>query len=136
MCEFSDEVREAQSVCALRFDGYKYVDIVGIELNALTKPIVQSLTLFEENNRNFAAFFGLQRYLHKWGGEYLTKYADEHITYDFLFLHLYHYTVPDEYVHEKYCQQWEQKILPNIEQVAATVRQSFRRKGRGKKIAF
>ena len=94
------------------------------------------MILFKDINKNLAAFFGLQRYLHKWGGEYLTEYAEEHIAYDFLFLHLYHCDVPVEYKNEKYIKQWEQEILLSIEEVAAFVRQSFQRKGRGKKINY
>ena len=55
---------------------------------------MKSLTLHVKQEDNLAAFFALQRFLHKWGGEHLTKYADEHIAYDFLFLHLYTHYFP------------------------------------------
>ncbi len=141
---FPDEVRKAESVCALRFQGYEYEQSIGISVDGttggglakLTKPIVEKLILHSSNNDNFAAFFGLQRFLHKWGGEYLTKYSQEHIAYDFLFLHLYSYDPPKSFRHAEYCLQWQEDFLPRIESIAAIVRKSFRRRGNGKKIVL
>ncbi|MBF2073005.1 MAG: hypothetical protein IGS50_04475 [Synechococcales cyanobacterium C42_A2020_086] len=93
-------------------------------------------TLHSSNNDNFAALFGLQRFLHKWGGEYLTKYSKEHIAYDFLFLHLYSCEPPEPFRHNEYCLQWQENFLPKVENIAATVRKSFRRIGSGKEIAL
>lgn len=92
--------------------------------------------MHSSNNDNFAAFFGLQRFLHKWRGEYLTKYSEEHIAYDFLFLHLYSCEPPEPFRQSEYCHQWQVDFLPRAESLAATVRKSFRRNGSGKKIAL
>lgn len=135
---------EAQSICALRFQGYEYVHSIntaaskatGGYLAELIKPVVEELTLHSSNNDNFAALFGLQRFLHKWGGEYLTKYSKEHIAYDFLFLHLYSCEPPEPFRHNEYCLQWQENFLPKVENIAATVRKSFRRIGSGKEIAL
>ena len=139
---FLHNVTKAQSICALRFQGYKYeqsIDIsvdgtTGRGLTKLIKPVVEELILHSSNNDNFAAFFGLQRFLHKWGGEYLTKYSEEHIAYDFLFLHLYSHQPPESFRHDEYCLQWQREVLPKVESIAATVRKSFRRVGSGEKI--
>lgn len=141
---FPSEVTEAQSICALRFQGYEYEcsintaasEATGGYLAELIKPVVEELTLHNSNNDNFAALFGLQRFLHKWGGEYLTKYSKEHIAYDFLFLHLYSCEPPELFRHNEYCLQWQEDFLPKVENIAATVRKSFRRIGSGKEIAL
>jgi len=100
----------------------------------VAQPIIDSLVLHKDENANFAAFFALQRGLHKWGGEYLTKYSKEHIAYDFLFLHLYRLTPPLEFTDSRHSLEWEQRFADQSETIAAFVRNSFRRVGRGKKI--
>ena len=62
----------------------------------LVDPVVETLTLHENLNDNFAAFFFLNRSFH-WGGEHLTKYSRDHIAYDHLFLALYRLEVADEF---------------------------------------
>ena len=64
---FSEDVTEAQTVCALRFLGYEYERSADLVLSGLIEPIVKSRVLHTDQNANFAAFFGLQRFLHKWG---------------------------------------------------------------------
>jgi hypothetical protein len=135
MGEFPSHIREAMSICALRFDGYKFEESVGLAepgstgagLRAWIEPIVAELTLHQDENRNLAAFFGLQRYLHKWGGEMLTKSSPEHIAYDFLFLHLYRQSIPTALESIEYCQQWQQRYAKRREEIAAYVRKSFSR---------
>jgi len=144
MLHFPDFISRAMSTCALRFDGYKYEDVAGIaepgitgaSLRRLIDPIVQTRILHADDDMNFAAFFGLQRYLHKWGGEYLTKYADEHIAYDFLFLHLYARDVPETFRFADYCDAWQRDFAWRKEEIAGFVRNSLRRKGSGAKIAM
>ena len=144
MTWFPEEITEAQTVCALRFLGYEYEKASGLEvphstgggLSKLIEPIVRSRVLYTEQNANFAAFFGLQRFLHKWGGEYLTKYSDQHLAYDLLFLHLYRFETPPEFTNPDYTTRWQQEFMERAETIAAFVRKSFRRVGRGKKLAI
>jgi len=142
MLYFPEDITDAMSTCALRFDGYKYEEFSGLSepnvillgLSRLFEPIVKTLMLYADDNMNFAAFFGLQRYLHKWGGEYCTKYDDEHIAYDFLFLHLYNRDVPNGFRHAEYCVRWQCEFKERKEEIACFVRNSFRRKGQEEKI--
>jgi len=130
---FPDDFSDAMSTCALRFDVYKYAECSGLsgpdgtweEWPRLMEPVVKTLTLQADDNMNFAAFFGLQRYLHKWGGEFFTKYSDEHIAYDFLFLHLYDHDVPDEFGNPEYCIRWQLEFEGRKEAIAGFVRNSF-----------
>ena len=141
---FPYDIRHAMSTCALRFMGYEYEEVsglfepdpdsIGIGLNKLMEPIVGTLILHADDNMNFAAFFGLQRWLHKWGGEFLTKYSADHIAYDFLFLHLYQRDVPDRFRNEEYCTEWQREYAGRMEEIASYVRNTFRRKGRGSEI--
>lgn len=132
-----EEVQHAQDVCALRFQGYEYVVAVGISIPASTgaglskliQPVVESLIMHESENDNFAAFFGLQRFLGKWGGDRLTKYAAEHVAFDFLFLHLYQKEVPAQFLNADYSEMWNREFKPHSGAIAAVVRKSFIRVG-------
>jgi hypothetical protein len=136
---FPDDITEAMTVCALRFDGYKFEDSLGEtettggRLQAMGEPVIRDLALHDDVNFNFGAFFGLQRCLHKWGGEYLTKYSDEHVAYDFLFLHLYRCEIPREFANEDYMVKWQREFQRRQEEIAGFVRRTFKRKGRGRK---
>lgn len=134
---FNSRVINAQLTCALRFRGYDYEksisdsheqETTGHKLSKLIRPIVESLVLNLSISDNFAAYFGLQRFLHKWGGEYLTKESKEHIAYDFLFLHLYSVEPPEEFCDAKYCSQWIDEFQGDIEYIAANVRQAYHRR--------
>lgn len=125
--------------CALRFDGYRYAEASGLDgpegegpgLAALSVPLVKSLELYPNPLDNFAAFFALQRFLYKWGGEHLTAFSREHLALRFLFLDVYRLEVPDEYRVESYCDEWSRKYAADRERLAAAIRATFRRKGRG-----
>lgn len=137
--EFPDDIVNAIMTCALRFDGYGYASRFpynrtsdgSVDVCAFYEPIVKTLTLFPDDLMNFTAFFGLQRCLYKFGGESLTNYSDEHIVYNFLFLHLYQREVPEEYRVEGYCLEWRRQYQYRAEEIAGVIRSSFRRKGRG-----
>ena len=136
MLDLPYDVIDAMDTCALRFDGYAYEarlglsehEGVGAGLRSLFEPIVTTLTLYADDDMNFAAFFGLQRCF-KWGGEYLTEDSDEHIAYDFLFLHLYRLDVPDDYRHAEYYARWQRKYEPRREEMAAVVRSALAARG-------
>ncbi|MFM2296609.1 MAG: hypothetical protein RL117_316 [Verrucomicrobiota bacterium] len=139
---FPEDVTECQNVCALRFDGYQYLESFNqdlpeekrIDFDHLTDPVIEKFELHEEQNHNFAAFFALQRYLFKWGGDRLTKYSEKHMAFDFLFLALYRSDPPKEFLDQNYAEQWRTKLLPDVERHAAFVRRSFSRVGDGPKI--
>lgn len=132
---FPSEVTEIQMTCALRFAGYEYEAQVrqGADdrfiLAECSCHVVKTLTLFDDPLKAFAAFFALQRFLFKWGGERLTKYSPEHVAFDFLFLHLYMREVTEEFSDERYMTEWRRFAPERIELAAAHVRQSFVRAG-------
>ncbi len=139
--DFPYSVTEIEWTCALRFDGYKYEEAVGLDdagggFSLLVDPIVETRSLHEDPLKNFAAFFALQRFLHKWGGEHYTKYSQHHIAYDFLFLECYRRDVPAEFVDAEYQRKWQGLSQDEVEAAAAFVRNSFRRKGFGHISAY
>lgn len=133
---FPEHITETQIVCALRFLGYEWEKASGIAeegatgagLSRLITPVVDDLILHETEEDNFAAFFGLQRFLFKWGGERLTKRSREHVAFDFLFLHLYRMIPPYRFAHEEYVARWNREFKADAENVAAYVRKTFKRR--------
>jgi len=97
----------------------------------LNRPVIETMSLYDDILKNFTVFFALQRYLCKWGGERLTNYSREHMAFDFLFLHLYTHAVPPEYQYSSYQEEWDGIPREDIERAAAYVRNSFRRRGEG-----
>lgn len=70
----SQEAEETLITCALRFYyGYAYAERRGDDQTLVTvsNRFVDSLQTSGDPLENFAAFFALQRFLYKWGGEYL-----------------------------------------------------------------
>lgn len=124
------QIDGALTVCALRFDGYAYEGSVrgdretwtGGILGELVEPIVETLTLHPVQEANLAAFFGLQRYLCKWGGERLGPESPEHVAYGFLFLHLYRAEIPTEFMMRDYVERWDRDYRDRVEPIASMVR--------------
>lgn len=133
---FPSDVDTAECICALRFQGYEYLKSTGEDFSVLINLVVKERILYEDQNRNFAAFFGLQRFLYKWGGEHNTKYSDEHIAFDFLFLHLYRLEPEQRFCDPTCDREWQHTHGPWAESIAGYVRQSMRRAGSGPNIAF
>lgn len=121
--------------CALRFDGWQYEIDMGLEnnggLQSLVEPILEGRRLHPDPNDNLAAFFGIQRYLYKWGGDRLAPHSREHVAFRLLFLDVYRYEIPEKYRKEPYWQEWEDAYRPRQEHYAAIIRETFQRKGRG-----
>ena len=113
---FHGDIIEAMLVCALRFDGYRYLEVVHPKLSKESRfsPLVERswtlcrftpiLTVILPSSSPY------KRSLHKWGGEHLTKYSREHVAYDHPFLMLYRQPVPKDFVDRGYDLRWEREI--------------------------
>lgn len=136
----ADWENELLIACALRFDGYRYAEETGLNgpdgdgrgLAALADPVVKTLELYPEPLDNLAAFFTLQRFLYKWGGERLTAFSREHLAFRLLFLDVYRQDIPERFRFEPYYSDWERDFAAGRELHAARIRATFRRKGRGR----
>ena len=129
--KFPSHITYVLTCCACRFDGDRYLRDSGLDmlsdriLNDLSRPIIDKLTMHDDVYKNFAAFYSLQRFLHRGFGSHLTKFSIEHIAYDFLYLHLFPLNVPPKYRAEEFCERWEEDCAKHAEKVAAFVRRSL-----------
>lgn len=124
----SEACRNTMNIAALRFDGYRYIETKypgePEKFPDLTEPICESWQLHKSEYDNFAAFFALQRFLCKWGGEYLTWDSKEWKAYAFLFLHLYTRSPDPRFTHQEYLEQWR-TAHAHSESAAAEIRRRF-----------
>ena len=138
----SDE-NEVLTTCALRFEGHDYWEIRcrsykgGVrEVSELVTPVLESGVFPEEPLDLLCAFYMVQRFLGKWGGEYLTEYSNEHVIFRLLFLEAYRLEIPEAFRSDYYCERWDREYRPRQEELAAHIRRTFRRRGRGKKLGI
>jgi hypothetical protein len=119
--------------CALRFDGYAYEAMRNHEgrrwsFPAVTEELENTMLFPEDDLECLAAFFAMQRYLGKWGGEYLTRVSREHILYRLLFLHCYRMDIPVGLRTHDWYPKWERVYQPERERCAAMIRQKMGRR--------
>jgi hypothetical protein len=95
----SDKAIETLTKFAVQFDGYRYLDEINssMDFRPLVVPRVESMSLQGSHQDNWAAFFGLQRFLHKWGGERLPITSKQWSCYLMLYLHLHDKPFPKGY---------------------------------------
>jgi hypothetical protein len=123
----------AIGACALRFDGYAYWETRYRDFGhkdasnpgEVSGMVVKDRCFFEDDLDNLLAFFLLQRYLGKWGGEGLSESSNEFITFILLFLHCYRLEIPDRFRAEPYYTDWQREEVAKLESLAARVRRSL-----------
>lgn len=118
----SSTVDEVLVACALRFDGYRYEQWSGRKLVDLVETFETTFRLDDDERANHAAFFALQRFLYKWGGEQLGPDARERQAFAFLFLHLYRLEIDPSDAMEGYDKAWDAMDRKLVEDVAAHLR--------------
>lgn len=120
----SDKDRETIDCCALRFDGHAYAESRKRPdlLPELTGRFVKTLKFSSDRNNNLAAFFALQRFLGKWGGEMLPESSRDWIAFKFLYLHLYRVDIPSEFRLAEHHASWARRHAHRAERVAARLR--------------
>lgn len=127
-------VMEIIDYCALRFDGYTYLETAqrenmlpkDIGFPELNKPIIEDHAFYSDSNRNAAVFFALQRFLGKWGGEQLPESSPERIAFKLLYLRLYKEDTSGIYRHEEFDEKWQAISDLERESVAKHLRTQLR----------
>jgi len=126
---------EAIDYCALRFDGYRYIDEAHergwlpteIDFVELNEPIIATGKLYDDDLKNAAVFFALQRSLGKWGGEQLGEDDPTRFAFYRLYLHFYTKDTPKEFVSPKWLRMWEDTPAEVKERVAQSIKLKVQR---------
>ena len=113
---------------ALRFDGYKYVD-------EHAYPDDDGMDTFKRtgdwshlnDGEKLTAFFRLQRYLCKWGGEYLSQRSVTWRAFRQLFLDTADLPIPDAYRMRDWYEDWATDFAPRRDECVALVAEIHRR---------
>lgn len=116
--------QEILTQCALRFDGYRYPTASEFDYRAALAEYMKTGSWSHLGTvEQLTTFFMLQRYLCKWGGDYLADYSPEWRGFRDLFFLNCRREIPPEYQMADYAQRWEQEFRPHIEECIAIVRQ-------------
>lgn len=119
-------IEETMMHCALRFDGYAWLDAHPDRKEerspVLPEDGLRNLVFDPDVEVNFTAFFMLQRFLGKWGGEMLQPSDKHHTAYRFLFLHLHALPTPPRWAHGEYERTWQAIPPERVAAAASAVR--------------
>ncbi|MBN1641866.1 MAG: hypothetical protein JXA09_11590 [Anaerolineae bacterium] len=116
-----DEV-DVLIVCALRFDGYRYVDQVLDGNNEAIRRYIDRAEVPPDPLMQMATFFHLQRFLMKWGGEQLSHSGPTWRLFRTLCLQVADYPVPLQFQQWEYYPHWLHNYEPCREQAIEAVR--------------
>ena len=113
---------------ALRFDGYKYTD-------EHPYPDDDGMDTFRRTGdwshmndlEKLTAFFRLQRYLFKWGGEYLSQRSVTWRAFRQLFLDTADLPIPENYRMREWYEKWATDLAPRRDECVALVAEIHRR---------
>jgi hypothetical protein len=112
--------------CALRFDGYTYAEQTGKDIGVLADRVCQRQRLLRSQGDNFAAFFSLQRWLGKWGGEASAVTSDGFRAFVLLFFALCERPIPAGFpCFEEYARKWEAYFVPRLSMHLTTARAAW-----------
>lgn len=116
--------REILTSYTLRFDGYRYQQASHFDHQTALANYMATVDWSPLNElEQLTVFFMLQRYLYKWGGDYLADYSPEWRGFRDLFFLNCHREIPLEYQLVDYAQRWEEGFRPHVEKCMAIVRQ-------------
>lgn len=121
-----ETIREAESeclmVCALRFDGHKYMEDTGYALWPDQTVAIEEGRLPERTEERLTQFFALQRALSKWGLEQAMPWSKYYRAYRRLFLSVYDSEVAEPYRALGYYLRWSVRFAPHRAAYADLVR--------------
>ncbi|NBP78589.1 MAG: hypothetical protein EBU62_14000 [Proteobacteria bacterium] len=93
--------------CALRFDGWKYIERMGFDHVGACEAFITSGVIPALVGERMAVFFGLQRYLYKWGGEMEPRNGRYWRAFRAFFLLTCADPVPDGYAFPPLTDRWD-----------------------------
>lgn len=115
------EEHDVLTACALRFDGYKYLEHVLHGDKSVIQQCLDRGDVPENPLLQMAAFFHLQRYLMKWGGEHEPLHGRKWRLFRTLFLAVVNRPVPPEFQLPDRYAAWLHNYEPYREQCIQTV---------------
>ena len=93
--------------CALRFDGWRYIERMGFDHVGACEAFITTGVIPALVGERMAVFFGLQRYLYKWGGEMEPRNGRYWRAFRAFFLLTCADPVPDGYAFPPLTDQWD-----------------------------
>lgn len=113
---------EILTACALRFDGYAYVEATGFDYDRAIDNYFRSGVWDLEPLEQLATFFMLQRGLCKWNLVYEPQDGKYWRAFRELFLKAYRHEIPERYRQQPYYDEWAVKSKAEVRRCVALVR--------------
>ncbi|BAY14154.1 hypothetical protein [Calothrix sp. NIES-2098] len=95
------------NTCALRFDGYKYLQRTGFDPSKAIDNYFSSQKWDLQPLEKLTAFFLLQRALNKWDLVNEPRDGQFWKAFESLFNECKEMEIPEEYRQQEYCNKWE-----------------------------
>ena len=108
--------------CALRFNGYKYLDENNPGMFDPVDVFFRTGSWDISNEEKLTAFFFLQRGLYKWDLVYEPFEGKYHRAFRSLFFEVYALRIAKKYRHQEYYDQWFWTYLPHLSKYINLVR--------------
>lgn len=118
---FDQSEDDILSACALRFDGWQYIEMTDFDHQRALESFFQTGQWPSVALEQLAMFFTLQRGLFKWGLEYEPKHGRYWRAFRSLFLLVHSYEIPEEYRLAGYYEEWESEYRPRLAECVALV---------------
>ena len=129
----SDAEREDDILicCALRFDGYRYLEISGFAAEPVLEQSIATGTFPDNELQRLTLFFLLQRLLFKWGGEREPRDGRHWRLFRELFLAVARCRVPVEFRPQDDTQRlrWRHQFRPRLDETVAFIARIHRATG-------
>lgn len=108
--------------CALRFDGYKYVQDTGLQPKLVAEEFFRTGRWDLSDADKLANFFLLQRALGKWDLVYEPPNGRWWRAFRTLFFEVVNLPIPERYRMPRYYDEWQEHYQPHIAECIERVR--------------
>lgn len=109
--------------CALRLNGYTYAESQNLEIGQFYEKLEEKGMDYLTTIEKMVTFFAMQRYLYKWGGEFLVRQSRVWRQFRELFLSVAECEAPELYRDGDYYRRWSDEYEPRIQECIHVVRE-------------
>ena len=113
--------------CALRFDGHKYVEETGFDVEAGIDAYMETETWDRPDEEKLAIFYILQRCLCKWSLVYEPQHGRYWRLFREMFFDVVELEIPQAYNNNEWLSQWNERYASQRDKAIDCVRRHHQR---------
>ena len=115
------------TACALRFDGYKYIEETGFDAKAGIDAYMETERWDRPAEEKLAIFFVLQRSLCKWSLVYEPRHGRYWRLFREMFFDVVELDIPQDYHNAEWLSRWDERYSSQRNKAIACVRRKHQR---------